>query len=117
MYICIINSCLSLCFERVKLIADLAKYIRASAKSPVFSEEKSGNILYTDAWHRLWISRAHEDSRRMAAGTQGYRRVRKFSLSAETVHHIWLPPSLSVISRVLPRLPSTKNGFLQRLSV
>ena len=44
MYICINNSCLSSCFERVKLIADLAKYIRASAKSRVFLGRKSENI-------------------------------------------------------------------------
>ena len=46
----------------------------------------------------------------------GYKRVRKFSLSAETVRHIWLPLRLSVISCFLPSLPSTKYGFLQRLS-
>ena len=38
-------------------------------------------------------------------------------LPAETVCHIWLLLRLSVISCFLPRLPSTKNGFLQRLSV
>ena len=42
----------------------------------------------------------------------GCKRVRKVSLPAETVRHIWLPPRLSVISCFLPRLPSTKNGFL-----
>ena len=31
----------------------------------------------------------------------GYKRVRLFSLPAETVRHIWLPPRLSVISRFL----------------
>ena len=49
--------------------------------------------------------------------TTGYKRVGKFSLPGETVHYIWLPPRLSVIFCLLPRLPSTKNGFLQRLSV
>ena len=38
-------------------------------------------------------------------------------LSAEIVRHIWLPPRLFVISCFLSRLPSTKYGFLQRLSV
>ena len=47
----------------------------------------------------------------------GYKRVCLFSLPAETVRHIWLPPRLSVISCFLLRLPSMKNGFLQRLSV
>ena len=51
------------------------------------------------------------------ASTTGYKRVRLFSLPAETVRHIWLLPSLSMISCFLRRLPSTKNGFLLRLSV
>ena len=45
----------------------------------------------------------------------GYKRVCQFMLLAETVRHIWLPPRLSVISCFLLRLPSPKNGFLQRL--
>ena len=39
----------------------------------------------------------------------GYKRVRLFSLPAETVRHIWLPPRLSLISCFLPRLSSTKK--------
>ena len=34
----------------------------------------------------------------------GCKRVRKVSLPAETVRHIWLPPRLSAISCFLPRL-------------
>ena len=47
----------------------------------------------------------------------GYKRVRQFSLPAETVRHIWLPPRLSAISFFLPRLLCLVNSFLQRLSV
>ena len=47
----------------------------------------------------------------------GYKRVRQFSLPAETVRHIWLPPSLSAIPCFLPRLLCLGNSFLQRLSV
>ena len=39
-----------------------------------------------------------------------YKRVRYFSLPAETVRHVWLSSRLSVISCFLPRLPSTKNA-------
>ena len=46
----------------------------------------------------------------------GYKRVRQFSLPAETVRHIWLPPRLPAISCFLPRLLCLGNSFLQRLS-
>ena len=47
----------------------------------------------------------------------GYKRVRQFSLPAETVGHIWLLPRLSTISCFLPWLLCLVNSFLQRLSV
>ena len=47
----------------------------------------------------------------------GYKRVRQFTLPAETVRHIWLPPRLSAISYFLQRLLCSVNRFLQRLSV
>ena len=48
------------------------------------------------------------------SNTTGYKRVRLFSLPAETIRHIWLPPRLSAISCFLARIPSTKDGFLSR---
>ena len=47
----------------------------------------------------------------------GYKKVREFTLPAETVCHIWLPPRLSAISCLLPRLLCLVNSSLQRLSV
>ena len=53
---------------------------------------------------------------RMAVGT-GYKWVRFFTLPADTVRRIWLPPRLSAISCFLPRLLCLVNSFLQRLSM
>ena len=47
----------------------------------------------------------------------GYKRVRYFSLPAETVGHIWLPPRRSTITCFLQRLLYLVNSFLQRLYV
>ena len=47
----------------------------------------------------------------------GYKRIRQFTLPAETVRCIWLPPRLSAISCFLPRLLCLVNSFLQKLSV
>ena len=53
----------------------------------------------------------------VAAGiTTGYKLDRQFSLPAETVRHIWLPPRLSVISSFLPRLLSAKMASFRDCS-
>ena len=64
-----------------------------------------------EVWYLLYIFRHLNQSY-----FTGCKPVRQFSLPAETVHHIWLPPRLSTISCFLHGLPSLKNVFLPRLS-
>ena len=51
------------------------------------------------------------------AGSHGYKLVRQFLLSVESVCHNWLQLRLSAIPCFLARLLSAKNGFLLSLFV
>ena len=65
----------------------------------------------------LVVKELRQLCRRESTFHTGYKWVHQFTLPAETVCHIWLPPRLSVISCFLLRLLYSVNSFLQRLSV
>ena len=87
--------------------------LRGPANNRLNQGTKSRNKMHK---RKLYIQQASYFSRSSFINT-GYKRVCQFSLPAETVHHIWLPPRLSAISCFLPRLLCSGISILQKLSV
>ena len=74
---------------------------------------------WVSVFKQIWLLSAifMEFSHYLISITTDSKGVSQFSLPAETVRYIWLPPRLSRISCFLQRLLCLGNSFLQRLSV